>query len=177
MAGVTPPRAVPKLTGPTPLKAGHIITGFNSKKPVMNTWLQKNALANAENDFTKTFVACRGRKVIGYYSLASGGVDKADAQGMIAGSNAPAIIPVTILARLAVDQSEEDKGIGSALLADAMKRAASASRTIASRALVLHALDADVAKYYVKHNFQKLHPDDPKDMTYFMSMKAIRDAL
>jgi predicted N-acetyltransferase YhbS len=167
----------PKLSGPTPIKSAHDTSMFACSKPSLDIWLKRHALQNSENDFTKTFVVCRGKRVVGYYALASGAVDRGEATAMIAGARAPTIIPVIILARLAVDQSGQGNGIGQDLLSDALKRVANAARTVAARALVVHALDAEAATFYERLQFQKYKPDDPADLTYFMSLKAVRDAL
>ena len=53
------------------------------------------------------------------------------------------LIPVIVLARLAVDRCEARQGIGKAMLADAMKRAAKAARIVGARTLLVHALSDD----------------------------------
>ena len=58
-----------------------------------------------------------------------------------------------------------------------MKRAAQASMTVASRALIVHALDQDAADFYAAHQFRRLKPSSPDDLTYFIFMKDIREAL
>jgi predicted N-acetyltransferase YhbS len=168
--------AAPKLTGPALLKPGHDISKFECTKPSLDDWLTKHALNSGASDTARTFVVCRGKKVVGYYAIASGGLEQDSAPGSLR-RNAPDPIPVTILARLAVDISEQGHGIGSALLTDAMKRAVNASRTVASRALIVHALDADAARFYTDHQFQKLKSSKPDDLGYFISMKAIREGL
>lgn len=175
MAGVSGPSTL-KLTGPKPLNDRHELATFDCTKPSLDDWLKRHALNSQRNDTARTFVICRGRKVVGYDALAGGGLAHDEAPGSLR-RNAPDPIPVAILARLAVDRSEHGHGMGRALLSDAMKRAAQASRTVAARALIVHALDADAVNFYVRHQFQKLKPAKPDDLTYFISMKAIRDAL
>ena len=50
-------------------------------------------------------------------------------------------LPVILLARLAVDVSVHGKGLGSALLKDALLRAALAADAIGAKALLVHAKD------------------------------------
>ena len=76
-----------------------------------------------------------------------------------------------------MDRSEQGRGLAKALLADAMKRSAQAAMTIASRALLVHALDADAGRFYAKHQFKKLKPASLDDLTYFITMREIREAL
>ena len=175
MAGMSNPSA-PRLTGPRRLRDDHDISGFDSSKPSLDEWLKRHALNSARNDTARTFVTCRAKRVVGFYALAGGGLVHGEAPGSLR-RNAPDPIPIAILARLAVDRSEQGHGLGRALLSDAMKRAAHASRTVAARALIVHALDEEAADFYKRHQFQKLRPSRPEDLTYFISMKAIRDAL
>lgn len=128
------------------------------------------------NDTARTFVVVRGVKVVAYYALAGGGLAHDGAPGSLR-RNAPDPIPVTILARLAVDRAEQGRGLARSLLADAMKRSAHAAMTVASRALIVHALDADAERFYAKHQFKKLKPASPDDLAYFITMKEIREAL
>ena len=59
-------------------------------------------------------------------------------------------IPVILLARLAVDASIHGKGLGSALLKDALLRTAQAADSIGARALLVHTKD-DSAKAFYEH--------------------------
>jgi GNAT superfamily N-acetyltransferase len=69
-------------------------------------------------------------------------------------------IPVVLLARLAVDRSVTGRGLGSWLLRDAMLRTLAAADTIGVRALLVHAIDEDARRFYLKHGLQP-SPTDP----------------
>ena len=156
------------LTKPSPLKGGHKIELFQSGRPQLDDWLKKRALAAMEGGTARTFVICRGNtKVVGYFSLAAGSVEHESAPGSLR-RNSPDPIPVIVLARLAVSEAEQSKGLGSALLAEAMKRVIRASNIIGARALVVHALDDKAARFYVEHGFQKMHGE-----TYYISVRTI----
>lgn len=62
-------------------------------------------------------------------------------------------MPITLLARLAVDVSEKGKGLGRGLLNDAVLRAYQASNLVGSRAIVTHAKDDSAKAFYVKFHF------------------------
>nr|WP_246233113.1 GNAT family N-acetyltransferase [Aurantimonas aggregata] len=66
----------------------------------------------------------------------------------------PSEIPIALLARLAVHEDLHGKGIGKALLTNALRNAASASQAVAFRAVVVDALDAEAAGFYQKLGFQ-----------------------
>ena len=60
-------------------------------------------------------------------------------------------VPAVHMGRLAVDQGFKGKGLGAALLADALRRAASAD--IAAYAFVVDAKDESAAAFYAHHGF------------------------
>jgi GNAT superfamily N-acetyltransferase len=156
------------LSKPTPLKASHIVESFHCGHPQLDDWLKKRAPAAMDAGTARTLVICRENlRVVGYFSLAAGSVEHKAAPGSLK-RNAPDPIPVIILARLAVATEEQSKGLGSALLAEALKRTVKASSIIGARALIVHALDDKAANFYRAHGFQPLSGE-----TYFIPVKAI----
>lgn len=163
-----------RLTKPAALKAGHDLGGFDCGRAEITDWLLKRALKAAETDTAKTYVVCRGTKrVVAYCSLAAGGVVCDEAPSALA-RNAPDPIPVIILARVGVTASEQRRGLGRALIAEAMRRAAQASRIIGARALLVHALDEGLATYYETLGFRRVGEGA---QTLYLPMKVVRDGL
>jgi GNAT superfamily N-acetyltransferase len=74
---------------------------------------------------------------------------------------------VILLARLAVDVSIRGKGVGSALLKDALLRTAQAAETIGARALLVHAKD-DKARTFYEHFTFEASPSDPYHLLLIM---------
>jgi GNAT superfamily N-acetyltransferase len=164
-----------KITKPTALKAGHDVAGFTCGRAQIDDWLKNRAKKAIESDTARTYVVCRGTKrIVGYYALAAGGVAREGAPGALT-RNAPDPVPVIILARLGVHQDEQGQGIGRDLLADAMRRALQAARIIGARALLIHALDAEAARFYAALGFARLKA--PEETTFFVTMKEMRGAL
>jgi GNAT superfamily N-acetyltransferase len=98
-------------------------------------------------------VVHRTLTVVGYYSLAPGSVSRKAATAR-AGRSAPEPIPVILLARLAVDQREQGQGLGAALLKDALRRAYAGAEIIGGRAVLVHAIHAEAARFYEKYGFE-----------------------
>jgi len=79
-------------------------------------------------------------------------------------------VPVIILTRLGVDRGEQGRGLGRALVKDAILRAVSASQSIGARALLVHCETAEAKDFY-----QRLVPDfaesptDPLHLYLLMS--------
>ncbi|MBP7339200.1 MAG: GNAT family N-acetyltransferase, partial [Niveispirillum sp.] len=91
------------LSAPQPL-AAHVLEGFSSGEAALDPWLIRRARANQVSGATRTFIACDGDRIAGYYALASGGVATLAATGRFR-RNMPDPVPVVVLARLAVDIS------------------------------------------------------------------------
>ena len=101
------------ITAPEPLSDRHQIGEFASGVASLDDWLKRRASKNQATDASRTFVACEGAKVVGYYALASGGVETAATPGRFR-RNMPEPIPVVVLGRLAVDHGHKGKGKASA---------------------------------------------------------------
>jgi GNAT superfamily N-acetyltransferase len=79
-------------------------------------------------------------------------------------------VPVILLARLAVDRTEQGKGLGAALLKDAILRAASAADIVGCRALLVHAKDKQAQAFYQRFGFE---PSPVNELHLFLLMKDI----
>jgi GNAT superfamily N-acetyltransferase len=162
----------PGLSGVEKLNETFDLSAFNSGKEALDEWLRKYALVSQKSDSAKTYVVHRERRVAGYYSLAASCISTSGAPKRIAaGQPQKGSVPVIILARLAVDKSEQGKGLGAALLKDALLRGEEAADSIGVRAVLVHALDKEARGFYGKHDFE---PSPVDDMTLMLLMKDIR---
>jgi len=160
------------LTQPAPLDPSHDVSRFDCGKPALTDWLRLHALKN-EGMGSRSFVACEGKRVVGYYALAAGAVARADAPGSIS-RNMPDPVPVFVLARLAVDRNFHGQRIGAGLLKDALKRALNASREIGARAILVHAIDDEAVGFYRQYGF-KPFPTDAR--TLYLPLSHVAAAL
>ena len=168
-----PARRDGKISKPAALKPGHDVAAFDCGREPINAWLKTRAKKAGNGDTARTYVVCHGRRVIGFYALAAGAVERAAAPGALR-RNSPDPIPVIILAMFGVDRAEQGRGLGQDLLSDAIKRALQAARIIGARALLIHALDAAAAKYYRERGFAQLGAEGE---TFFVAMRELREAL
>ena len=121
---------------------------FDCGQPALNQFLQRYALVNQKAHSAQTYVCCWQGQVVGFYSLAVGSVDVADAPLRVVKGLARYPVPVMILARLAVAQAHQGKGLGRALLKDALLRTAQAADIAGIRCLVVHAKDDAARQWY-----------------------------
>lgn len=114
------------------------------------------ALYNQTQGYTRTFViADEDFRVVGYHAVCAGMIHRNDASRSARGHPAPAELPVAVLARLAVSANHQRRGLGPALLKNALLSVVSASRLVAFRGVVVHAIDDDAVKFYKKYHFQE----------------------
>ncbi len=151
-----------QLDAPQPLTADHEVTDFDCGEPALNEWLRHRALKN-ESRFSRTYVVCAGNKVAAYVCISAGSVERLSAPGKVR-RNAPDLIPVSIIGRLAVDRRYAGKGLGADLLADALRRVAAASASIGIAAVLVHAKD-DAAKAFYLHCAEFIeYPEDSRTL-------------
>ena len=156
------------------LKKEHDLSSFDCGKASLNDWLRRFALTNQQSDAARTYVAHRAGRVVGYYSLSAGAVRREESPARIAKGLAKHPIGVILLARLAVDRREHGKGLGKALLVDALSRALIAADAIGARAILVHAIDEEAVAFYEKFGFEK-SPLDAKQL--MLLMKDLRATL
>ena len=137
------------LSSPEPLSKHHQLAAFDSGVPSLDDWLKRRAAQNQASGASRTFVTCAGNQVVGYYALASSAVAPAQAPGRFR-RNMPDPIPVVVLGRLAVDNSQKGRGLGRALFQDAARRAIHAAEAIGIRGMMVHALSQDAKNFYLR---------------------------
>lgn len=162
-----------KVGGPEHLDASHNLDGFQSGVASLDEWLRKRALANEASRASRTYVVTADERVVGYYALATGAVASEEATGRVR-RNMPDPIPVMIIGRLAVDREYQGKGLGSALLRDAVLRTLQAADIGGIRAILLHAISEDAKRFYAAHGFAE-SPVDP--MMQMISIEDVRRSL
>jgi GNAT superfamily N-acetyltransferase len=156
------------------LRREHDLTRFDCGNATLNTWLRKYAWTNQQADSAKTYVALAGNLVLGYYALTTGSVHKHESPERIAKGLANHPIGVVLLARLAIDRDQQGKGLGKALLFDALTRIEEAADIVAVRAVMVHAIDEAARRFYSHFEFEP-SPIDPFQL--LLLLKDIRKAL
>lgn len=147
---------------------------FDCGQAALNQFLQRYALVNQKSNSAQTYVCCRGNVVVGFYSLAVGSVDPEVAPSRVMKGLAHHPVPVMILARLAVDKEHQRKGLGKALLKDALLRTAQAADIAGIRCLLVHAKDDAARQWYESWEFEP-SPTDPYHL--FLMLKDLKRLL
>jgi GNAT superfamily N-acetyltransferase len=155
-------RSEPDLSAPVPLTSAHDLSGFDCGEPALNDWLHHRALKN-ESRFSRTYVVCEGNRVVAYFCISAGAVERAAAPGKVR-RNAPDTIPVSVIGRLAVDRDHAGRGLGADILSDALRRIAIASQSIGIGAVLVHAKDDAAKRFYLRCAEFIEYPEDSRSM-------------
>jgi GNAT superfamily N-acetyltransferase len=161
---------VSHLSVPSVISAKHELFGFNSGESSLDDWLKIRAIKDHASGASRCFVVCENEKVVGYYCLSAGAITRESVPKTMR-RNMPDPLPVLVLGRLAIDKKYHNKGLGSALLKDAMIRSASVAQDTGVFAILVHALSEQAKRFYLSRGFVE-SPIQP--MTLFMTIETIR---
>jgi GNAT superfamily N-acetyltransferase len=153
------------------LALAHDPTSFDCGNDALNRFIKLHALPGQRAGISQTYVAAQGQDIAGYHTLVVGHVAYDDAPERLAKGLPRHPVPVIILARLAVDQNWQGKGLGAALVVDAMRRILQAAEIAGVRAMVVHAKDEAVQQFYEHLGFV---PFPGKPLTLYRLLKDIR---
>lgn len=161
---------------PGPLRGKHTLKGFDCGEPSRDQWLARHARQAEAAGTARVYVTTTdGVQVVGFYALAAGGVDPADATGRPR-KGEPAYRPVLVilLARLAVDRNHQGHGLGRSLLQQAVLRSEVAADSIGAKAVVVHAIAESARAWYARFGFEA-SPTDPLHL--ILLMKDVRSLI
>jgi GNAT superfamily N-acetyltransferase len=148
----------------------HDLDAFDCGVEPLNTYLKRFALGNRSAGAAQTYVAVSAERVVGYYSLSAASVEYADAPERLRKGLARHPVPVMLLARLAIDRTWQGRGLGAALLLDALRRTLAAADIAGMRAIMVHAKDEAARRFYEHFDFDP-SPADP--MHLFLLLKQV----
>jgi GNAT superfamily N-acetyltransferase len=160
------------ITAPELLTDQHNIQEFNCGKPSLDDWLKNTALKGQDEGGARTFVVTDTvtTRVVGYYCIASGSIEREQAPGKVR-RNMPDPIPVILLGRLAVQSAYARQGLGRGMMKDCYLRVTKVSDVVGVRALLVHALDQESREYYLPQGFSE-SPLSPNAL--MLTVKDIR---
>jgi Acetyltransferases len=119
-------------------------------------------------------VALAGDVVLGFHTLVVGEVSPELTPERIRKGLARHPIPLMVLARLAVAVEFQGRGLGAALLKDAIGRTLAAAEIVGIRALAVHAKDERAQSFYAHFGFRP-SPTDPLHL--FVLLKDLQASL
>lgn len=135
--------------------------GFRSGKHPLDDYFRRHALPNDEGSIGLAYVvpasvddvAAGLPTVIGFYTLSMAAAVSADVGSAISRKLPRYPMPVALLGRLAVDERARGRGLGEAMLVDALLRVVAAAEIIGCLGVVVDAKDEDAERFYEKYDF------------------------
>jgi GNAT superfamily N-acetyltransferase len=154
------------------LDRSHVRGEFCCGKAPLDDFLRSLVSQYEKRNLGRTYVAMKegDKRVYGYYTLASGAVLFANLPVETARKLPRHPVPVALLARLAVDQAAQGRGLGIELLMDALRRCQELSGSLGIHAVEVLAIDEEARSFYQKYGFVSLL-DDARHL--YLPMKTI----
>lgn len=145
---------------------------FNCSESSLNNYIKTQASQDIKKNLSVCFVLLEDVLIKGYYTLSASSIplDSVPTKYAKRFPRSYSNIPVTLLGRLAIDESLKGKGYGQSLLFDALKRSYEvAKESIASIAVIVDPINENAIDFYKKYGFIII-PDTGK---MFLPMSTI----
>jgi len=140
-----------------PLSSAHNRSAFHCGEEALNRYLQTQATQDIRRHMANCFVAIErtSGRIAGYYTLSAASISMVDLPPEET-KRLPRYptLPAVRLGRLGVDQQFQGRGLGAALIADAVHRAIEAA--IAAFTLLVDAKNDRAVAFYRHHGFRTL---------------------
>lgn len=156
------------------LQSHHRRDHFSCGNKVLDTYLHQQARQDMKKKVAVCFVHFTpDNTIIGYYTLSNGSIPRSEIPTTLQ-NKLPRYdqLPVTLLGRLAIDQSHQRKNLGTLLLMDALKRSCEAAAEIGSYAVFVDPIDEAASRYYERFGFMLL-PDSRKLFLPMISVESV----
>ncbi len=153
------------------LDSHHIVGNFDCGNEELNRFLVRYARINQLSNASQTYLGLADGTIIGFYTLTVGQVLPEESPRRVIKGLARHPVPIMLLARLAVSNAWQNRGIGAGLLKDALRRTLQAADIAGIRSLAVHAKDDSAQDFYEHFNFIP-SPTDPYHM--FLLLKDVK---
>ncbi len=137
-------------------KAVHDRAAFDCGEPPLNEFLRTRAAKHQAQRISRSFVltdSAEPARILGYYSLSNCQIAREDLSEQEAKALPRHPVPAVMLARLAVDQSQQGQRYGQWLLMDAIKRCALVGQQSGVYALLVDAKHEQAKRFYERFGF------------------------
>ncbi len=153
------------------LRREHPRRKFRCGQEKVDNWLATKALQHQQKRLSVTRVLLdEAGSIAGYYTLATGQVDFSDLPTQVASRLPKRVLPVAVLAWLGVAAAYQGRGLGTRLLAQALRDCWEAGKTFAFVAVILDCIDERAKAFYRSFDFAEL-PGHPHRL--FLSAKGL----
>jgi len=141
------------------LEAADELEHFDCGDDPLNQYLKRHALTNQEkSSIGVTYIAADAtapRTVLGYFTLASASLPRESLPKTQVRGLPPYDVPLILLARLAVDRRFAGRGLGHALISQALRLSLRFASEIGCRGIVTDAY-RDKVEWYARYGFVRI---------------------
>lgn len=156
--------------GPELLGPHHVLEGFHGGDAALDDWLARRASANQRSGASRTWVVTsEDDRVVAYYASATASILRSEATRRAA-RNQPVEVPALLLARMAVDERHQGRGLGAALLKHFILKGVEVAEAVGVRILLVHAKDERARSFYMHFGFE---PSPVGDLTLMLLVQDI----
>ncbi|MGH6942736.1 MAG: GNAT family N-acetyltransferase [Geminicoccaceae bacterium] len=159
-----------------PLAPAHDRSAFSCGEPVLDEYLRHRASQDVRRRVARAFVAVdrTDGTIAGYYTLSAASFSRRQLPEALARRLPHYPVPAAILGRLAIDRRCQGRGLGTLMLADAVKRVLRASETLAIHAIIVDAKNDRARTFYERFGFVAF--TDAPDRLYLPLATALQGA-
>ena len=157
-----------------PLNDRHDRDAFTCGVEILDRYLKTQAGQDVRRKANAVFVLtfeAEQERVLGYYTLSAMALSQGEVPPA-ARKHVPRypLVSCTLIGRLAVAKGQQGQGLGSILLADALRRAFESASTVGSSMVIVDALDEAATGFYAAHGFLRL----PDSLRLVLPMRQVR---
>jgi GNAT superfamily N-acetyltransferase len=138
------------------LSLQHGVDSFDSGAPELDGWLKQHAHPAMARDTAKVYVVVDDNDVVAGYCAVVVAATSRDSLSKKSGRGLPADIPSILLAKLAVDERFKGRGIGKALLGQALRVSLQVRERVGVRLFVADARDEAARAWYELQGMEHL---------------------
>ena len=135
------------------------LESFFSGSVSLDYWLREKARLASATNTARVYVVCDESEVVGYFALSAASALREDPRALRA--NMPRHrIPLILLARLAVAENYQHRGLGSALVSSALAISINVAKQVGAMGLATNAKGPEVKGFYEGLGFRPSPGDD-----------------
>jgi GNAT superfamily N-acetyltransferase len=142
-----------------PLASGHDRAAFDCGNEGLDRYIRTQASQDMRRGVARVFVAVmreEPKRITGFFTLSAAWVVASDLPPDVAKRLPRHPIPAALVGRLAVDRDFARRGLGSILLADAVRKTMAAAETVAMTVVMVDPIDDAARAFYATFGFRGL---------------------
>lgn len=136
-----------------PLSSDVRVGNYDAGNEALTDYLRKYAGQNQRKGIGRTYVLVNGSFAVGYYTVSMSEIAFMELPDSVRKRVPRYPVPAMRIGRLSVHVDFRGKGLGEALLVDALQRAVALHDQIGMFAIVVDAKDASAKRFYQKYGF------------------------